>query len=85
VPDDPAKRCDVHRVIALCDFYLEVVEREWNVICDWYHVPPEQQAGASLPAEALFQRHDYRLPRLEKYGDESIRERVRTQEARTLW
>jgi len=69
VPDDPAKRCDVHRVTALCGFYLEVVEREWNVICDWYHLPPEKQAGDSLSAEVLFRRHDYRLPGLEKYGD----------------
>jgi hypothetical protein len=69
LPDDPARRCDVHRVIALCDLYLEVVEREWNVICDWYHLPPEKQAGESLPAEALFQQHDYRLPRLEEYEE----------------
>jgi hypothetical protein len=66
-PNDPAERCDLHQVIGLCDFYLEVVEREWNVICDWYHLPPEKQAGESLPSEALFQRHDYRLPGLEKY------------------
>ncbi len=68
VPNDPAKRCDMHKVIMLCDFYLEVVEREWNVICDWYHLPPEKQAGGSPSAESLFQRHDYRLPGLEKYG-----------------
>ncbi len=68
VPSDPAKRCDVHRVIALCDHYLEVVEREWNMIGDWYHLPPEQVAGKSLPAEALFKQYDYRLPGLDRYG-----------------
>ncbi len=66
-PDSPAKRCELHQVIALSDYYLEVVEREWNVICDWYHLPPERLAGDSLPAEALFKQYDYRLPGLDKY------------------
>ena len=68
VPDDPARRCDVHRVMVLCDYYLEVIEREWNIVCDWYHLPPEQVAGEARLSEVLFRQYDYRLPGLEKYS-----------------
>lgn len=55
------KTCHLHQVVAACNSYCDLVDREWLKIADWYH--PAGVPNRGTDGEALYQRLRDSLPK----------------------
>jgi hypothetical protein len=44
--------CQLHNVVRACGDYLDLIDRDWTRLADWYHVDERERRGVS--AEALY-------------------------------
>lgn len=44
--------CQLHQVVGACGDYLELIDRDWKRLADWYHVGDETRRGVN--AERLY-------------------------------
>jgi hypothetical protein len=44
--------CELHQVVVACGDYLDLIDRDWKRLADWYHLDESARRGVS--AEALY-------------------------------
>ena len=47
-------KCELHHVVEACGDYLDLIERDWKRLADWYHLDDHDRRGVS--PEALYSR-----------------------------
>lgn len=46
--------CELHNVVTACSDYLDLIDRDWKRLADWYHLSEEDRRGVS--PETLYAR-----------------------------
>ena len=67
-PDPAPGRCEIHELPADCQQFLELIDRDWYRIADWYHLPPDHFGSEHDLRGQLLQRYESDLKQL---GDEA--------------
>ncbi len=57
----PEPGCEVHLVLAHCERYMAIIDKEWAEIASWYTKPPARPHVTTLRVSDLFREFPHRM------------------------